>query len=127
MRKKVKTGVCKAAQLRDGSRHPFGMLGGVTALGGGELEVYRQIRNAVPILDAAIGKLVRLTGGFTVLCGNRKAERELERFLKTVNAGRGQVGLESFLAAFFISCFPAALSGGKSFLGGFIHRVYLPF
>ena len=38
MRKKVKTGVCKAAQLRDGSRHPFGMLGGVTALGGGELE-----------------------------------------------------------------------------------------
>ena len=40
MRKKVKTGVCKAAQLRDGSRHPFGMLGGVTALGGGELEVY---------------------------------------------------------------------------------------
>mgnify|MGYP006955995339 CR=1 FL=1 len=82
MRKKVKTGVCKAAQLRDGSRHPFGMLGGVTALGGGELEVYRQIRNAVPILDAAIGKLVRLTGGFTVLCGNRKAERELERFLK---------------------------------------------
>ena len=62
MRKKGKTGVCKAAQLRDGSRHPFGMLGGVTALGGGELEVYRQIRNAVPILDAAIGKLVRLTG-----------------------------------------------------------------
>ena len=51
MRKKVKAGVCKAAQLRDGSRHPFGMLGGVTALGGGELEVYRQIRNAVPILD----------------------------------------------------------------------------
>ena len=103
MRKKVKTGVCKAAQLRDGSRHPFGMLGGVTALGGGELEVYRQIRNAVPILDAAIGKLVRLTGGFTVSCGNRKAERELERFLKTVNTGRGQVGLESFLAAFLQS------------------------
>ena len=87
MRKKVKTGVCKAAQLRDGSRHPFGMLGGVTALGGGELEVYRQIRNAVPILDAAIGKLVRLTGGFTVSCGNRKAEWELDRFLKTVNTG----------------------------------------
>ena len=71
MRKKVKAGVCKAAQLRDGSRHPFGMLGGVTALGGGELEVYRQIRNAVPILDAAIGKLVRLTGGFHAGTGRR--------------------------------------------------------
>ena len=60
MRKKVKTGVCKAAQLRDGSRHPFGMLGGVTALGGGELEVYRQIRNAVPILVSSRSSLVRV-------------------------------------------------------------------
>ena len=118
MRKKVKTGVCKAAQLRDGSRHPFGMLGGVTALGGGELEVYRQIRNAVPILDAAIGKLVRLTGGFTVLCGNRKAERELERFLKTVNAGRGQVGLESFLAAFLQSMLVYGRAVGEMVVGG---------
>ena len=99
MRKKVKTGVCKAAQLRDGSRHPFGMLGGVTALGGGELEVYRQIRNAVPILDAAIGKLVRLTGGFTVSCGEPAGGGgNWNGFLKTVNAGRGQVGLESFLS-----------------------------
>ena len=118
MRKKVKTGVCKAAQLRDGSWHPFGMLGGVTALGGGELEVYRQIRNAVPILDAAIGKLVRLTGGFTVSCGNRKAERELERFLKTVNAGRGQVGLESFLAAFLQSMLVSGRAVGEMVVGG---------
>lgn len=118
MRKKVKAGVCKAAQLRDGSRHPFGMLGGVTALGGGELEVYRQIRNAVPILDAAIGKLVRLTGGFTVSCGNRKAERELERFLKTVNAGRGQVGLESFLAAFLQSMLVYGRAVGEMVVGG---------
>ena len=118
MRKKVKAGVCKAAQLRDGSRHPFGMLGGVTALGGGELEVYRQIRNAVPILDAAIGKLVRLTGGFTVSCGNRNAEWELERFLKTVNAGRGQVGLESFLAAFLQSMLVYGRAVGEMVVGG---------
>ena len=52
VRKKAKAGVCKAAQMRSGAQHPFGMLSGVTALGGGELEVYRQIRNAVPLLDA---------------------------------------------------------------------------
>ena len=97
MRKKVKTGVCKAAQLRDGSRHPFGMLGGVTALGGGELEVYRQIRNAVPILDAAIGKLVRLSGGFRVLCEDERAQEELGEFLRTVNVGHAQVGFSAFL------------------------------
>ena len=59
--------------MRSGAQHPFGMLSGVTALGGGELEVYRQIRNAVPLLDAAIGKLVRLTGGFEVRCTNSAA------------------------------------------------------
>ena len=75
MRKKARAGVCKAAQMREGRNHPFGMLGGVTARGGGELEVYRQIRNAVPILDAAIGKLVRLTGGFTVECGAPAAQK----------------------------------------------------
>ena len=103
MRKKAKAGVCKAAQMRSGAQHPFGMLSGVTALGGGELEVYRQIRNAVPLLDAAIGKLVRLTGGFEVRCTNPAAERGLRQFLKSVNAGRGQVGIESFLAAFLQS------------------------
>ena len=117
MRKKVKTGVCKAAQLRDGSRHPFRMLGGVTALGGGELEVYQQIRNAVPILDAAIGKLVRLTGGFTVSCGNWKAERELERFLKTVNAGRGQVGLKAFWRRFLQSMLVYGRAVGEMVVG----------
>lgn len=104
VRKKARAGVCKAAQMRSGAQHPFGMLSGVTALGGGETEVYRQIRNAVPLLDAAIGKLVRLTGGFDVCCANPAAERALRQFLKSVNVGRGQVGIESFLAAFCRAC-----------------------
>ena len=118
MRKKTKTGVCKAAQMRSGTQHPFGMLGGMTALGGGELEVYRQIRNAVPILDAAIGKLVRLTGGFTAQCGNPAASKALERFLKTVNTGRGQVGMESFLAAFLQSMLVYGRAVGEMVVGG---------
>jgi hypothetical protein len=35
-------------------------------LGGGELTLYRAIREAVPLVDAAIGKLVRLAGGVKV-------------------------------------------------------------
>ena len=103
VRKKARAGVCKAAQMRSGAQHPFGMLSGVTALGGGETEVYRQIRNAVPILDAAIGKLVRLTGGFTAACQDTQAERELRRFLLRVNVGRGQYGIDSFLSAYLQS------------------------
>ena len=119
MRKKaVGTAVCKAAQLREGTKHPFGMLAGLTALGGGELEVYRQMRNAVPILDAAIGKLVRLSSGFTVRCWNAKAEKGLQKFLREVNTGRGQVGADSFLTAFLQSMLVYGRAVGEMVVSG---------
>jgi len=76
-------------QLRGGETHPFGVLRGYTALGGGEERLYRQIREAIPVLDAAVGKLVRLSGGFTVSCRDKQSQRRLEEFLKTVPCGRG--------------------------------------
>ena len=118
VRKKAGGSICKAAQMREGSGHPFGMLAGVTALGGGELEVYRQIRSAVPILDAAIGKLVRLTGGFTAACGNPEAEKGLRRFLRSVNTGRGQCGIESFLTAFLQSMLVYGRAVGEMVVSG---------
>ena len=45
------------------------------------------MRAALPILDAAVGKLVRLTGGFDVACRDKRAEDALRRFLRTY-AGR---------------------------------------
>ena len=63
------------SQLRNGQRHPFTALDGYTPLGGGEVRLYRAIREAVPVVDAAIMKLIRLTGGLSVNCGNAKAER----------------------------------------------------
>ena len=52
-----------AVQLREGGRHPFGALDGYVPLRHGEIAIYRAIREAVPIVDAAIWKLIRLTGG----------------------------------------------------------------
>lgn len=43
-------------------------------LGAGELQLYRAIREAVPILDAAIWKLIRLAGGVAVKCGEPAAQ-----------------------------------------------------
>ena len=50
-------------QLRDQEGHPFGALDRYVPLRRGELELYRAIREAVPIVDAALMKLVRLCGG----------------------------------------------------------------
>ena len=60
-----------AAQLRDAGRHPFLQLDGYVPLGRGEIALYRAIREGVPVVDAAICKLVRLCGGARVTCRNR--------------------------------------------------------
>lgn len=72
-------------------------------LGGGEVGLYRAIREAVPIVDAAIMKLLRLSGGVTVECADAKAQMELEQFLRTVNTGRGQRGIDSFIDCYLDS------------------------
>lgn len=89
--------VAAAAQLRDNGRHPFLQLDGYVPLSRGELELYRTIREAVPVVDAAISKLVRLCGGVQVACRDRAAQEELDRFLRTVSVGRRQRGIQAFL------------------------------
>ena len=86
-----------AAQLRASGRHPVLQLDGYVPLGRGEIGLYRAIREAVPVVDAAICKLVRLCGGVKVVCRDRRAQEGLERFLRTVPAGWGQRGLQAFL------------------------------
>lgn len=84
-------------QLRDWEHHPFGLLDQYEPLRSGEISLYRSIREAVPILDAAIWKLVRLCGGVGVRCADTRAQQGLNRFLATVDTGRGQQGIQSFL------------------------------
>ena len=55
----------------------FRLAGGAPS-GPGERRLYRALRESVPIIDAAIGKLRRLLGEFTVSCPQAQAQRELE-------------------------------------------------
>ena len=95
MGKKEKRRQKLEVQTRREERHPFGALEGYVPLGGGELTLYRAIREAVPLVDAAIGKLVRLAGGVRVTAP--EGQRGLEEFLRTVDVGRGRRGLQAFL------------------------------
>ena len=84
-------------QVRRGEGQPFGVLDRYVPLRGGEIVLYRAIREGVPILDAAIWKLVRLCGGVGVRCADPKAQAGLETFFRTVDTGWGQRGIQSFL------------------------------
>lgn len=55
-RKKKAGGGAVTSQLRCGDTHPFGAMRGFVPLGGGEERVYREMREAIPVLDAAVGK-----------------------------------------------------------------------
>lgn len=118
MKRKKEARAAAVTQLRSGSEHPFGMLTEVVPMGGVSAEVYRQMRQAIPILDAAVGKLVRLTGGFRVECGDKGAEAGLKEFLRTVPVGYGQIGIDNFLAAYLDSMLTYGRAIGEMVIGG---------
>ena len=90
-------------QLRSGSQHPFGILGDYVPLQGAEDRLYRAVREAVPVVDAAIYKLIRMTGGVRATCQDAAAQRQLQTFLRTVPTGRGQQGINAFLDCYLDS------------------------
>lgn len=102
-----------AVQLRDAHGHPFDALDHYVPLRSGETDLYCTIREAVPVVDAAIAKLVRLCGGFHVQCRDRRAQAGMERFLRTVPTGRGQQGLQAFLDSYLDSMLTVGRAVGE--------------
>lgn len=80
--------------------HPFDMLESFVPSAVCQPELYRMLREAIPLIDTAIYKLVRLTGGFTVKSCNGKNQKDLEGFIRNVNVGSG-VGLQQFIDTYF--------------------------
>ncbi|WMJ23724.1 serine/threonine protein phosphatase [Paludicola sp. MB14-C6] len=62
--------------------------------------LYDALRESVPIIDAAIMKIIRLTGGFTLTCSDKLAQSELQHFTQTVKVGGASIGLESFICTY---------------------------
>ena len=96
-RTKAEPPAAPVVQVRQGESHPFAMMEGYTPLQSGQVQLYRSIREAVPIVDAAIWKLVRLCGGVEIKSRDPAAQEELERFWKGVDTGWGQRGVQAFL------------------------------
>ena len=133
--KERSTGGETAVQLRSGGRSTFGRLESYVPLLDGETALYREVREAVPVVDAAICKLIRLTGGVRVACGNERAEQGLQRFLCEVPVGRGQDEV-ALLARDFnqmadavetqVAQLEAAARRQQDFVGNFTHELKTP-
>lgn len=83
------------------SNHPFLSLSSYMPGVSHEIAIYRCLREAVPIIDAALKKLVRLLGTFEVKCENKAAQESLRRFLEEVDVGGTRKGIYAFVSSFF--------------------------
>ncbi len=68
-----------------------------------EAELFDRLRYAVPVIDAAIMKIIRLTGGFRLICSDERYQDELDRFCKTVPVGLTGQSLGTFTDIFLDS------------------------
>lgn len=83
------------------TRHPFGILEGYAPLSAPQNRLYYALREAVPIIDAAIFKIVRLVGGFNVVSADPGAQKMLDEFISNVPVGGNRTGLNAFIETYF--------------------------
>ncbi len=62
-----------------------------------EKELYSALRAQVPVVDACIGKIIRLVGGFKAVAGDDSFQPQLDAFVKNVRVGASGTGLQTFL------------------------------
>ncbi len=68
-----------------------------------EMGLYKGLRNAVPVIDAAISKIVRLTGGFKVISSDEAYQQALDDFVLGVKVGISGRTLHSFIDGYLDS------------------------
>lgn len=104
------------------------LTGGFAAFTGAGLTpgLYRELRENVPIIGAAINKTVRLTGGFTVRANNAKYQKALDVFQNKIPVGAGRCGLQLFTDTYFTELLTYGTTAGEIILdeNGEIHSLY---
>ena len=78
-----------------------------------EKELYDRLRFAVPVIDAAIMKTIRLTGGFRLVCSDKKFQPELDSFCENVPVGISGRSLGTFTDIFLDSLLTYGSAAGE--------------
>ncbi len=89
--------VCPA---RIGNKELFRLDG---PMGDSEKELYASLKEQVPIIDACIGKIIRLAGGFKVVANDRSYQPALDWFCENVRVGASGQSLNTFLDCYLDS------------------------
>ncbi len=99
-KKKTEQAVMQTAVSSGYSESLFSYFGSHNAYNGCERQLYRSLRENIPIIDAAVYKIIRLIGGFKIQCENKKISEEINRFLDNVRVNSCESGISSFISGY---------------------------
>ena len=68
-----------------------------------ERQLYTTLRESVPIIDAALCKIIRLIGGFKIVTSSAEGQKITDSFVKNVRTNGEMMGLESFVLCYLDS------------------------
>ncbi len=121
-----KSGCVVQTAAGDYKRHPFSLLDSYSPLKKGEMELYATLREALPIVDAAISKTVRLLGTFNVECDDKRMQKDLESFCRNVKVNGTSRGIDTFISEYFDQMLTYGTAVGEMVLndGGKLEYLY---
>ena len=96
-KKKIDPGISVQTAVSKKKTHPFDIIDNYNPLSKFKLNLYSAIKEAIPVIDAAISKLVRLIGTFTIECEDKDVEFQINKFLQNVKVGSCSTGVDSFI------------------------------
>lgn len=86
-----------AVQTSANAKHPYYQLSSYMPLNSMS-RVYAELRQAVPIIDAAVNKIVRLAEGFRLETGSEALDVQINSYFDEINVGGNQKGLSAFVS-----------------------------
>ena len=88
-----------AVQTSAYSAHPLWQLNSCFPLGA-DGRIYSQLCESVPIIDAAISKIVRLVNDFRFETGDEQLDLEMNSFFEGISVGGNQTGIYAFTSTY---------------------------
>lgn len=106
-----------SVQTSSNSKHPYSQLSTYSPLNS-DTRVYAQLREAVPIVDAAINKIVRLTEGFHFETGSDALDLKINDFFEQINVGGNQQGISAFVSNYLDQLLTYGTAIGEMVISG---------
>lgn len=99
-RKEPLTAAVQTAPATITNKHPFTVLDRYSDSSQHQWKLYKALKESVPIIDAAISKIIRLTGEFKIRCDDPEIEVLINKFIEEVPVGSCSLGANNFILGY---------------------------